>query len=232
MSGRPIAVRTRSQTARTWSYVGGPIVSSSCATASASFDSGAMCSRFCFVVAAGLIHTLRFASICPAVRWIASPMRAAGQQGELERERGGAAVVAIECGEGGLDLGCIEEDLARRLGPPLHALGRVAVDQPVVLKPRQEGGQHRERAVGLERRALCDLAMPKLDGVAGDRLRLALAEPRDDVAVEQAAIALAVLGRRVRSTTPRHCSARSATRLPRCATTLSPTSALRRIRVA
>ena len=115
---------------------------------------------------------------------------AAGQKRQPERQRGVAGAVSVECRVGGLDLGRVEEDVALIFRPTAHALARIAVDLAVVFEPAHECGHGRKGAVGIERCALGDLAVPVLDGVAGDRPRLALAEVREDVAVDQAAVAV------------------------------------------
>ena len=97
-------------------------------------------------------------------------------------------MVGIEYGMGACDLDFIEENMTAVLRPAFDALGEIAFDPVVVFQPGQERRQHRQRPVGLGHRAFGNGAVPHLNAIAGDCLRVILAEGWNDMAIDQPAI--------------------------------------------
>ena len=162
--------------------------------ASASGCNGTTCTFFCLVVAAGLIQSLRAASIWSAVRPMASPMR----QPVSNASRNASAAERLLSPLKAACAAAISSASRKtwrwfsgRRRMPRHGL---PVNLVVVLEPRHERGQNTERAVGVDWRVLGHLAVPDLDAVAGDRPWLVPAEGGQDVAVDHVTVAIGGAG--------------------------------------
>ena len=160
-------------------------------------------------------------------------MRQPVSKRQPERQRRVAGAVRVEGGVGGRDLVGIEEDVALVFRPTAHALGTGCGRSCGRVRASDRN------AVSVARARLASIGVRSaispcqcLDGVAGDRPRLVLAEVREDVAVDQAAVAVrgARPPRELDDVAPLLDQVGNAP--PRPGATVSPVSALSRMRLA
>jgi len=112
-----------------------------------------------------LIHSL--CAICSGIRFNTSPIRAPVSSAiRIAKAADRSSFLGTQRLVRRGDLFGGEKHLPLVLRPTPHPVTWVVVDLPVMLQPRHERRQHRQRAVGLNRPGLGDPSMPQLDPVA------------------------------------------------------------------